>query len=207
MNKPIQYRQQVSILLLFFAALAWILPERSRSAHELKPSEMLREMADPGQFLSPDEAAWILVNEDTLYRFIDVRSTADFLSVHIPGAINIPFSELMNPDWAGYLAEPGRTKILYSNGTVLAAQAWMVCTQKGFGDFKVMDGGLNHWFDKVMESEFSGTRITAADNKIFETRYRARDYFKLMNSLPDSLKKAYLEVKRIQETELVGGCE
>jgi hypothetical protein len=58
-----------------------------------------------------------------------------------------------------------------------------------------------------MESNFSGDRITAAENAIFEVRYRARDFFNRMNSLPDSLKLAFLEVKRQKEAELVGGCE
>jgi hypothetical protein len=70
-----------------------------------------------------------------------------------------------------------------------------------------MKGGLNQWFEQIMESEFNGERITAAENARFELRYRARDHFSIMNSLPDSLKTAYLEVKKKEEAELVGGCE
>ena len=89
----------------------------------------------------------------------------------------------------------------------MASEAWMLCTQMGYPESKIMKGGLNEWFRIVMESEFSGEKISAADNALFEVRYRARDFFRQMNSLPDSLKTAFLEVKRQKEAELVGGCE
>jgi hypothetical protein len=71
----------------------------------------------------------------------------------------------------------------------------------------IMKGGMNEWYRVVMESTFSGGRISAAENAIFEARYRARDFFTRMNSLPDSMKTAFLQVKRMKEAELIGGCE
>ncbi len=70
-----------------------------------------------------------------------------------------------------------------------------------------MMGGMNEWYREVMESTFKGERISADENATFEVRYRARDFFNRMNSMPDSLKTAFLEVKRKKEAELVGGCE
>jgi hypothetical protein len=70
-----------------------------------------------------------------------------------------------------------------------------------------MEGGMEEWHELIMKSEFSGERISASENAIFETRYRARDFFITMNSLPDSLKNVYLTVKRKEEAELTGGCE
>lgn len=195
------------MLLIVFAAIAWIMPDRRRSLSELSPSQMIEILKSGDQFLSCDRVAGYIVNENPAIQLVDIRSSAEFLSSHIPGSVNIPFKEILNPDWSGYLDDPSRTAILYSNGTTLASEAWVLCTQVGYPNIKVMQGGMNEWYDVVMESEFSGQRITAAENAIFEVRYKARDFFTTMNSLPDSLKTVFLEVKKKKEAELVGGCE
>ncbi len=198
---------QVSMLLIVFAAFAWIIPDRHRSASELSPSEMIELLNSSDKFFTCDQVARFIVNEDTSIRLVDIRPSHDFLSSHLPGAINIPFDDILNPDWSGYLDDPSRTTVLYSNGSTIASETWMLCSQLGYQNLKVMQGGMNEWYKVVMESEFSGKRITAAENALFEVRFRARDFFTTMNSLPDSLKTAFLEVKKKKEAELVGGCE
>ncbi len=200
-------RVQVSILLIGFAALALVMPDRHRSANERKPSEMLQVMNLPDRYIPVDQVARHVVMEDTSILLVDIREPEAYLSARIPGAINIPFGDILNPDWAGYLDDPSRTTVLYSNGDLLASQAWMLCVQVGYDNLLVMRGGMNAWFEVVMESEFSGNRISAAENALFEVRYRARDFFIRMNSLPDSLKTVFLEIKRKEEAELTGGCE
>ena len=37
-----------------------------------------------------------------------------------------------------------------------------------------MKGGLNEWFNTVMNSSFTGERISARENALFETRTRAK---------------------------------
>ncbi len=203
----ISFRVQVSVLLVCFAALALIIPDKHRSASELKPSEMILKLNNADMFISNDEVARSLVYEDTTIQLIDIRDSGEYLSAHIPGAINIPFRDIINPDWSGYIDDPEKTAVLYSNGNTLASEAWMLCTQTGYQRVKIMQGGMREWYKVVMESEFSGERITAAENTLFEIRYRARDFFNTMNSLPDSLKIAYLEIRKKKEAELVGGCE
>ena len=144
---------------------------------------------------------------ETLRDMVDVRPADQYLAAHIPGAINLPVSILLNPEYGGYLSEPGKTIVFYSNGNTMASEAWMLTIQSGFGNSKIMEGGMNEWYRVIMESEFTGERITAAENAVYEVRYNARKFFIQMNSLPDSLKTAFLEVKMKKEAELVGGCE
>ncbi|MFC2115848.1 rhodanese-like domain-containing protein [Bacteroidota bacterium] len=206
-NQKISFRVQVSILLVCFAALALIMPDKHRSVSELRPSEMILKFNNTDMFLSCDQIARSLVYEDTSLQLVDIRDSLEYISSHIPGAINIPFRDIINPDWSGYLDDPGKTAVLYENNNVMASEAWMLCTQLGYHNVTIMKGGMNKWYEEVMKSEFSGERITAAENALFEVRYRARDFFTTMNSLPDSLKIAYLQVKKKKEAELVGGCE
>ena len=200
-------RFQVSVILVILAGFIIFLPDTRRSPGELTVPAMLKEMNEPGRYLSVDQVARMVVSEDTSMVLVDVRDREAYHRVHIPGAINIPVAEILNPDWYGYLNDPSRIPVFYSNGTTLAIEAWMVCTQQGYAGSRIMQGGMNEWYRVIMESTFEGDRISAAENARFEVRYRARDFFTRMNSLPDSMKTAFLEVKRKKEAELVGGCE
>jgi rhodanese-related sulfurtransferase len=200
-------RFQVSAILILLAGLIILLPESRQSSGELNVSGMLDAMHEPEQYLTVDQVARMVVNEDSTMLLVDVRDPHAYRAVHIPGAINIPVSDILNPDWSGYLNDPVAKPVFYSNGNTLSGEAWMLCTQKGYSGSMIMLGGLNEWYREVMESTYTGGRISAAENATFEVRYRARDFFIRMNSMPDSLKTAFLEVKRNKEAELVGGCE
>jgi rhodanese-related sulfurtransferase len=200
-------RFQVSAILVLLASLIILLPANRQSAGEHNVHGMLEAMNDPGQYLSVDQVARMVVYEDTSILLVDVRDPDAYRVVHIPGAINIPVFDILNPDWSGYLNDPAVKPVFYSNGNTMASEAWMICTQKGYTGSMIMLGGMNEWFREVMESTFKGERISAVENATFEVRYRARDFFNRMNSMPDSLKTAFLEVKRKKEAELVGGCE
>ena len=200
-------RFQVSAILVVLAGLIILLPAGRQSSGELNVHRMLEAMNEPGQFLSVDQVARMVVYEDTNILLVDVRDPDAFRAVHIPGAINIPVSDILNPDWSGYLNDTAVKPVFYSNGNTMAGEAWMLCTQKGYAGSMIMMGGMNEWYREVMESTFKGERISAAENATFEVRYRARDFSNRMNSMPDSLKTAFLEVKRKKEEELVRGCE
>ncbi len=48
----------------------------------------------------------------------------------------------------------------------------------------------------IMNSEFTGDKISARENALFETRFRARNLFNEVNSMPDSMKLAFIASKR-----------
>ena len=200
-------RFQVSVILVALAGFIILLPDNRQSSGELNVNGMLEAMNEPGQFLSVDQVARMVVYEDTNILLVDVRNPDAYRAVHIPGAINIPVPDILNPDWSGYFNDPAVKPVFYSNGNTMAIEAWMLCTQKGYTGSMIMMGGMNEWYREVMESTFKGERISAAENATFEVRNRAREFFNRMNSMPDSLKTAFLEVKRKKEAELVGGCE
>ena len=57
-----------------------------------------------------------------------------------------------------------------------------------------------------MLTKFEGEKITPRENALFENRYKARDIFTQINSLPDSLKTKFFDAKRLQRSKLDGGC-
>ncbi len=200
-------RIKISILLVGTGLILAFLPFNAARSFQLKPSELLEAAQNENQSFSVDEVARFANNEDTTVQLIDVRTNKEFMESTIPGSINIPFEDLLNPDWEGYLNQKEVRNIFYSNDNQLATLAWTVTTGLGYTNNYVMKGGLNEWYFTVMLSKFEGDKITPRENALFENRYKARRMFTEMNSLPDSLKRQYLEAKRLEESQLDGGCE
>ena len=89
-------------------------------------------------------AAWI-VESRADYRLVDLRAGAEFAQYHIPGAVNIPLAGLMD-------AGLGRQEklVLYSDGGIHSAQAWMLLKAQGFPAVYMLKGGLEEWQEQVL---------------------------------------------------------
>ena len=203
MNARIKY----SVLLIGVGIILAFLPFDASQSFRIKPSQLLEKSVSSDSYISVDQVARFMNNEDSTVLIIDVRSPEEFKRFNIPGAVNIPFSDLLNPVWDGYLNQKGIKHIFYGNGDQTAAFAWTTATGLGYENNFIMKGGLNEWFITVMLSEFSGEKISALENARFENRLNARKIFTQINSLPDSLKTKFFNAKRLSESKLDGGCQ
>ena len=197
----------LSFSFVFLGLVVASLPQKDNHAGQLTPALLLQKIEEGSQFISVDDAARYITREDSTIRFIDLRSPEEYRAFNIPGSVNIPYDDLMNRDWEGYLHQDKVRNIFYSNGDLKSGLAWALTARMGYRNNYVMKGGMNEWYRTVMNSHFSGGRITAAQNALFEARRKASTLFTRMNSLPDSMKVKYLEAKRLEEAKLTGGCE
>jgi rhodanese-related sulfurtransferase len=199
-------RLKISIVLAGIGLILAFLPFNAAKTFKLKPTELVEISANDDMYFTVDEVARFVNNEDSTIQLIDLRSKSEFTESNIPGSINIPFDDLLNPNWEGYLNQDKVRNVYYSNGDETANMAWTIVSGLGYTNSFVMKGGMNEWYKTVMLSEFEGKRITPRENALFENRFKARKTFKQINSLPDSLKTQYLEAKRLEESQLDGGC-
>ena len=200
-------RIKYSILLLGVGIILAFLPFNASKTFQLKSNELLAKSVSEDSYFSVDQVARFVNNEDSTVQIIDLRSPGQFRACNIPGSINIPFSDLLNPLWEQTLNQKEVRNIFYGNGDQTANYAWTIATGLGHPNIFVMKGGLNQWFETVMLSQFSGEKITPAENARFETRLNARKIFTQVNSLPDSLKTQFFNAKRLIHSKLDGGCE
>jgi len=200
-------RVKISVFLVGIGVLLAFLPFNASKSFQLKPDKLLLSSASNDMYFSVDQVARFVNNEDSTIQFIDVRPEEEYKTCNIPGSINIPLADLMNPDWEGYINQARVRNVFYGNGDQTANIAWTVATGLGYENNFVMKGGLNEWYKTEMLSAFKGERITPRENVLFENRFKARKTFTQINSLPDSLKIQFLAARRLKEAELDGGCE
>ncbi|OFX63175.1 MAG: hypothetical protein A2066_06725 [Bacteroidetes bacterium GWB2_41_8] len=200
-------RIKYSILLIGVGIILAFLPFNAAQTFQLKADELLSLSGSGDMYFSVDQVARFVNNEDSTIQIIDIRSAEQFRECNIPGSVNIPFSELLNPLWEPTLNQKEIKTIFYGNGNQTANYAWTIVTGMGYSNSYVMKGGLNEWFKTVMLSQYSGEKITPAENARFENRLNARKIFTQINSLPDSLKTRFFDAKRLTQSKLDGGCE
>ena len=200
-------REKISVLLVAIGLLLLLLPGAGPYSFTVDPSTLVSSVIDEDPFFSVDQVARFVIVEDSTVQLIDLRSRSEFNGFSIPGAINIPFDEFFKMRPETWLYNKSVSYVFYSNDDTYSSYALVLSRGLGYDNCFVMKGGLNGWYENVMNSEFSGDKISPRENALYETRSRARRFFTEINSLPDSLKLKYAESRRQAERELDGGCE
>jgi rhodanese-related sulfurtransferase len=140
-----------SIILMGLIIAA--VPQDTTTPYRLTADELLAEVNSRSQFISPEAVADLIVNKDPSLQLIDVRNADEYEKFHLEGAINIPISDLLSEENADILNQDIRMNVLYSNSTLNANQAWMITRQLGYNNNYVLEGGLNYWFDVIMNPQ------------------------------------------------------
>jgi rhodanese-related sulfurtransferase len=200
-------RVNFSILLVLLGSILAILPLRATRSLSADPEKLLSlSIADSADF-TVDQVARFISDEDPTIRLIDLRSTEEFMKSSLPGSINIPYPGMLDRDPSSYLGSGNYRNIFYSNGDIISGYAMVIAEGLGYKNCHAMKGGMNEWLKTIINTTFTGEKISARDNAIFEARTRAGRQFNEMNALPDSLKIKYLNSKKFNPKKLDGGCE
>jgi rhodanese-related sulfurtransferase len=148
--------KQLKLLAHFVIPLGIIIaavPADRVSQSRLTPEELLQEAGAGVQFITPDAIADMLVQKDPSLRLIDVRTPEEFDAYSMPGAVNIPLSNLLADEHKDILNQDAYVNVFYSNGSVYANQAWMITRQLGYENNFVLEGGLNYWFGNILSPQ------------------------------------------------------
>lgn len=199
-------RVNISILLIACSFLLIFVPGIGGYSFKVSPNELNKQVFEKDVAIDVDQVArWLNAEEEHL-QLIDLRTAEEFKRFNIPGAISVPFDQFFDQHPETWLYNSSARYVFYSNGDVNSSYAVVLAKGLGYENCYFMRGGLNEWFDKVMESNYSGEKISARENALFENRKKAREFFTEINSLPDSLKLEFAEARRQAERKLDGGC-
>jgi rhodanese-related sulfurtransferase len=200
-------REKFSVGLLCLGLILALLPLSGSRSFIVRPQKLLSEVLDDNTYVTVDQVARFVASEDSSVQIIDLRKPEEYRVMNIPGSINVPYAKFLDNDPGTFLNAGKSKNILYSNGDFDANYALAVAKGFNFKNIYVMKGGMNEWFNTVMNSSFTGEKISARENALFEARTSAKKMFNEMNSMPDSLKLKFIESKHIAAKKLDGGCE
>lgn len=145
-----------TLLALFLIPMGLIIaavPQNKTKQYKLTAEELLGEVNTRTQYITSEIVADMIIKKDPSLRLIDVRSQEEFEKFSLPGAINIPATDLLSDEYTDILDQDIKMNIFYSNGTVTANEAWMVTRQLGYTNSYVLEGGLNYWFEAILNPQ------------------------------------------------------
>ena len=90
---------------------------------------------------SVDQVARFVISEDSTVQIIDLRSPREFMSMNIPGSINIPYDKLLDTDPESFLHTGKLKTIFYSNGDFDSNFALVIARGLNFQNIYTMRGG------------------------------------------------------------------
>lgn len=128
-------------------------PENTIKPFKLTAQQLLDEVNGGAQFISPDDVAHMLISRDPSLQLIDVRPADEFVQFSLPGSINIPLADFLDPQYSGYINQDVLLNVFYSNGSTKSNEAWMIARQLGYRNNYVLQGGLNYWADVILKPQ------------------------------------------------------
>ncbi len=193
--------------LLLLAAGMFVLPGKDRP-RELSPVELQQAILDTSRYVDVDMIARRIIEEDPSLMLIDVRSSDRYQEFSLPGALNIPLSEILSPDWEDYLRAPGMDKVLFSNSSLLSEQAWILLKRMNYRDIYVMKGGLNQWADVILTPEAPAPTLPDEYIARYQFRLAASRFFTGSDAEPVTELSAepVPVIRREKKTKIQGGC-
>lgn len=137
--------QKLGAVALALGALALASQPHRGPFVRLDARELALVVEQEVDHVTPAElAAWIVEGRAD-YRLIDLRTAGEFESYHIPTAENAPLSAL-----ADYPLQRNEKIVLYSEGGIHSAQAWLLLRAQGYTGAYTVLGGLDGWKDEVL---------------------------------------------------------
>ena len=202
------------LLALFVIPLGLIIaavPQNTTHPYKLTASELLQEVTSKAQLVSPDEVADMIVQKDPGLQLVDVRTPGEFEKFSLPGAINIPLSDILSPEYTDLINQDAKMNVFYSNGTLHATEAWMITRQLGYQNNYILQGGLNYWAETIMNP--SSPPSTSPDEEIALYDFRKGASMALGGGVVESTQsstdiKAPIKpiVKKANKKKVQGGC-
>ncbi len=124
--------------------LGLITAEKPKHHYRMSTDEILYKTLQHDYIIRFDKFFDIYHNNDSLYRFIDLRSAHDYQAGHLPGAVNIPLSKILDDEYRDIVNQDKKINVLYYSDQCGACGPWMILTQIGYKNNYVLAGGYDY---------------------------------------------------------------
>ncbi len=194
-------------LVIILGVILLILPEKTHT-EIISPDVLLNELKEQTHFKHTDEIAERIINQDPTILLIDVRMADYYFEYALPGAENIPLEDILHPDWEDILDQSDRDIVFYANADVYAEQAWMLARRMGYENLFVMKGGLNSWFETIMQPKPPAETASSSEIDRYQFRKGASIFFSggQIITTDESAQETVVVTRKKKKSVVEGGC-
>jgi rhodanese-related sulfurtransferase len=213
--KVLSFRYVIMATILLLLAGGLVLLPKYQKQEGIRSEVLLSHVISSERYISTDKISDKIINRDPSFILVDVRDENSYANYSLPNAINIPLPKLLNEEFLGYLNQDQFDVVFYSNDNFYADQAWVLCNRLGFKNLRVIKGGLNEWFQTIINPSIPNETMPKEVFQLYTTRKAASMYFGVaypdqttdvdLNSKKDTPKKVII-VKKKKKRTTEGGC-
>ena len=209
-NKTTSYRILAVVFIMVAAGL--VLLPKSENHPGISPDKLLANAMSSERYISTDELAEMIIGRDPSFILIDLRNGADYSKYAIPGAVHIPLDSILSDGYANYFDQEQYDIVFYSNDDFIADQAWMLFNRLDYTNHKVLQGGINAWYNTIIRPVEPTEDMPATAFETYEFRKAASMYFgvaypgKVIKAEPKPAPKQVVPVKKKKKMPTEGGC-
>ena len=173
----VKRRYQILAVILLILAGGLVLLPKYTTSEGISPELFVKNALSSERFINTDLLADRIINNDPSVLLIDTRSEKEFNEFALTNAINIPLKNLLDEDYIDYIDQDIYDVIFYSNDNFYANQAWMIGNRMGFKNLHVLKGGLNEWFNTIINPKYPEETMPNEAFELYSTRKAAGMYF------------------------------
>lgn len=185
----------IAVLVMFFQYIA-------SPGYKVSNADMLSQVNHPERWILPHELNAIIENDQLQnYLIVDLRQREEFNRGSLPGAINIPFEQLLYKKSLKQF-KTRKPILLFSGKESQASTAGLLLYGKGFEKVRVMANDYSYMKENVLE-KFQPSAAFTHDEK---ARY---DYHRFFKAAPRPAAAPAAAQPKIIETQVItveGGC-
>ncbi len=212
--KVLSFRYIILATVFIILAGGLVLLPKFEKHEGIKPELLLSNAISSERYISSDELAHKIINQDPSFLLIDVRNEESYEKYSLPNSINIPLEKLLTEDSASFLNQDQFDVILFSNDNFYADQAWLLCDRLDYKNLRVLEGGINTWYTTIINPTIPKENQPASDFELYSFRKAASMYFGVVYPEPIILEpikkkappKKVVPVKKKKKMPVEGGC-
>ena len=201
---------EVFMAIIIGLIILFLPQQKSKGIFETNEKALLATITEGKNLMTPDELAYLLINNPKQIRMIDVRDEEAFNLFHLPGSVRIPLNLVTDKGYSDIFNGRQKKTILVSNGGVEASRAFVLLSRKGYDHLYVLDGGLNGFVETIFIDNDPPEGLTAFD-EISKYRFRKKAAAIFLDedmagmALPSSAQKKQVPVPATTVVA-AGGC-
>ncbi len=173
----VKTRYVILATILFLLALGLLLLPKYNKNEGINPELFVLNAISTERYISTDVLADRIINQDPTLLLIDTRPENEFNEFSLPNAVNIQLKDFFDEELNSYLDQDVYDVILFSNDNFYANEAWMLGNRLGYKNLFVLEGGLNEWFNTIIDPKYPDETMPREAFELYSFRKAAGMYF------------------------------
>lgn len=195
----------ISLIAFAFVAIIVIINLLTTNNYGKANSQVVQTIVNQDNMFNYHNLRALYEGNNSQFQLVDLRNEQNFSQEHLPGAINIPYEQIIDKSSIRKIKKTGKTPVLYADQESKAHTARMLILSKGFkGEIQVMGGS----YQTAMEFAIEHFQPAFANYKDEKARFDFNRFMRTGAGSQQARERTTpaLIPARVEITGAAGGC-